>query len=135
MKISTRGRYAVRVMLDIAENHGSHVPMKDVAARQQLSLKYVESILPALVRAGLVCGVSGKGGGYTLSRPPEEITLRDVLLAAEGDLAPVACLSCGAKPCPRAGICKTLPVWKKLYATMDGFFSSVRLSDMLGSSD
>lgn len=128
--ISTRGRYAVRVMLDLAE-HGDFTPMKEVAARQELSLKYVERILPALVKAGFIEGVPGSKGGYRLVRPPESYTVGEILRATEGNLAPVACLSCGAQPCPRADKCKTLPMWKKFYAITDEFFDGITLSDLL----
>ena len=103
MMISTRGRYALRVMVDLAINSdGSYVAMKEVAERQQVSLKYLERILPLLVEKKLVEGVRGKGGGYRLTREPDEYTVGEILRAAEGDLAPVACLENGARPCPRA---------------------------------
>ena len=101
MMISTRGRYALRVMVDLAINSdGSYVAMKEVAERQQVSLKYLERILPLLVEKKLVEGVRGKGGGYRLTREPDEYTVGEILRAAEGDLAPVACLENGARPCP-----------------------------------
>ena len=114
--ISTRGRYALRVMIDLAEHYGSgFVPMKEVAQRQEISLKYVERIMPLLTRAELVEGLAGKGGGYRLCRPPEQYSAGEILRAAEGDLAPVSCLGGGAKPCPRAAVCRTLPMWEKYY--------------------
>lgn len=98
MLISTRGRYAIRVMLDLAENYdGSYTPMKVVANRQELSLKYIERIMPDLTKSKFVEGVHGKGGGYRLTRDPAEYKIGDILRLAEGELAPVACLECDAK--------------------------------------
>ena len=134
MMISTRGRYALRVMLDLAENgQNGYVPMKEVAQRQELSLKYIERIMPALVKEGLVEGVHGKGGGYRLVKRPEEYTVGDILRISEGDLSPVSCLVSGAPPCNRAESCKTLPMWKKLYGMVNGFFDSITLKDLLES--
>ena len=111
--ISTRGRYAVRILLDLAEHaDGALIPMKEVAARQGISLKYIERIMPALRNSGLIESTHGIGGGYRLAKPPETVTLWEILSLAEGDLAPVACLETGAEPCGRAPICKTLPVWQ-----------------------
>lgn len=99
--ISTRGRYALRVLVDLAEHGGgSYLPMKEVANRQEISLKYLERIVPLLTREHLLEGQSGKGGGYRLGRPAEEIRVGDVLRLTEGDLAPVSCLSCGPRPVP-----------------------------------
>ncbi len=132
MMISSRGRYALRVMIDLAENReNGYVPMKDVAKRQDISLKYIERIIPNLVRAGLVKGVRGKGGGYRLVRTPEEYTVGEVLRLVEGDFAPVACLGREAKPCERAGYCKALPMWAKLQTTVNDFFDGVTLIDLL----
>ncbi|MBR3007187.1 MAG: Rrf2 family transcriptional regulator, partial [Stomatobaculum sp.] len=103
--ISTRGRYAIRVMLDLAENDsGAFIPLKDVAARQNISKKYLEIIVKDMVAGGLLTGASGKGGGYKLCRKPEEYPLGEILEAAEGPMVAVACLSEGAAPCPRAAI-------------------------------
>lgn len=130
--ISTRGRYALRVMIDLAEHRGNgYVPMKEVAERQGISLKYIERIMSELVKAGLVSGVQGKGGGYRLEREPEEYSAGEILRLAEGGLEPVACLKCGSDPCPRAGKCKTLPMWKKYSETINGFFDGIRLSDFI----
>ncbi len=132
MMISTRGRYALRVMLDLAQNgQNEYIPMKEVAERQELSLKYIERIMPSLVKEGLVEGVHGKGGGYRLAKKPEQYTVGDILRISEGDLSPVSCLECGAEPCSRAENCKTLPMWKKLYETVNGFFNSITLKDLL----
>ena len=103
MMISSRGRYCLRVMADLAEHRDDgYIPMKDVAARQEISLKYLEKILPVLVKNGIIEGLQGKTGGYRLTRTPEEYTLGEILRLTEGTLAPVACLDCGTAPCDRA---------------------------------
>ncbi len=104
--ISTKGRYSIRILLDLAEHrNGSYIPMKDVAARQNISLKYIERLMPALKAAGLVDSVHGIGGGYRLTREPDQYTLWEILRLAEGNLAPVACLQSGAAPlCPGCGL-------------------------------
>lgn len=130
--ISTRGRYALRVMIDLAEHGGGDfVPMKEVAARQEISLKYIERIMPLLTKENLVEGQHGKGGGYRLCRPPEDYPVGEILRATEGGLAPVACLECGAKPCPRAAECRTLPMWKKYYAMTNEFFDGISIADLM----
>lgn len=130
--ISTRGRYAVRILLDLAEHaDGALIPMKEVAARQGISLKYIERIMPALRNSGLIESTHGIGGGYRLAKPPETVTLWEILSLAEGDLAPVACLETGAEPCDRAPICKTLPVWQGYYALTKDYFSNLTLADLL----
>ena len=127
--ISTRGRYALRVMIDLAEHRDEgYIPMKDVVARQGISKKYMEQIMPSLVRNGFV---HGKGGGYKLTRSPSEYTAGEILRAAEGDLAPVACLSCNAEECPRKKDCKTLPLWEKFNDMTNEYFDSVTLESML----
>ncbi len=130
--ISTKGRYSIRIMLDIAEHSdGEFVPMKEVAKRQGLSLKYVERIAPILKDSGLVTGMHGKGGGYRLTREPDQYTLWEILTATEGDLAPVSCLKSGAENCSRAPECKTLPVWKNYYVMTKGYFSGITLADLM----
>ena len=132
MMISTRGRYALRVLADLAEHRSEgFVPMKDVAARQEISLKYMEKILPVLTKNHIVDGIQGKGGGYRLSREPGEYTLGEILRLTEGSLAPVACLECGAKTCPRAASCPTLPVWSELDKRISGYLDSVTLADLV----
>ena len=132
MMISTRGRYALRVMIDLAEHgNASYIPMKEVAERQGISLKYLERILPALSKNGLVEGVQGKGGGYRLSRTPEEYTVWEVLLLTEGDLAPVSCLECGAEPCERSEACRTHPVWTGFYNLTQEYFSGITIADLM----
>lgn len=135
MMISTRGRYALRVLLDLAEGYaGGYIPMKDVANRQGLSLKYIEKILPALSKNGLVEGVHGKGGGYRLTKPPADYRVGDILRLAEGDLAPVACLECGAAPCERAETCKTLPMWRAFHTLANEYFDGITLADLMGTN-
>ena len=130
--ISTRGRYALRVMIDLAEHGGGDfVPMKEVAARQEISLKYIERIMPLLTKENLVEGQHGKGGGYRLCRPPEDYSVGEILRITEGELAPVACLERGAKPCPRAAECRTLPMWKKYYAMTNEFFDGISIVDLM----
>ena len=114
--ISTKGRYALRVMADLAQHSGQgHIPMREVALRQGISLKYIERIMPALSREGLVDGIHGKGGGYRLSREPKDYTVGEILRLTEGELAPVACLREGAAPCPRKEECRTLSMWTRFY--------------------
>ena len=132
MMISTRGRYALRVMVDLAEHtDGSFIAMKEVAERQQISLKYLERILPLLVEKKLVEGMRGKGGGYRLTKDPEAYSLRELLMAAEGDLAPVACLTHGAAPCPREAECRTVPIWRELDELVNRYLDSKTLADLM----
>jgi len=132
MKISTRGRYALRVMIDIAE-HGSdsYIPLKDIVARQSISQKYLEGIMTDLVKAGLIDGLHGKGGGYKLNRAPDMYTIGDILRVAEGDLAPISCLEKNAPVCERAGECRTLPMWEKFYNLINEYFDGIKLSDLM----
>ena len=130
--ISTRGRYALRVIIDLAENSkDGYVPMREVAERQALSLKYLERILPQLVADNLVVGVHGKGGGYRLSRDPKEISVAEVLKVSEGDIAPVACLEEGAAVCDHIEDCRTLPVWKGLNDRINEYLESVKIADLM----
>lgn len=134
--ISTRGRYALRVMVDLAEHAGDgYIPMKEVAARQGISLKYLEQIMPALSKNGLVEGVHGKGGGYRLTRSPGECTVGEILRITEGDLAPVACLACDAEPCGRADECKTLSMWRGYQNLTNEYFDGVTLSSLAGDGN
>ncbi|MGX8704068.1 MAG: RrF2 family transcriptional regulator, partial [bacterium] len=112
--ISTRGRYAIRIMIDLAKNeNGSYIPLKEIAERQQISKKYLEIIVKEMVSGGLLVGASGKGGGYKLLRKPEEYSVGEVIELMEGSLSPVACLAADAQPCPRAAACETLPLWEE----------------------
>ena len=131
--ISTRGRYALRVMIDLAEQgEEAYTPLKEVAERQRISKKYIEAIMTSLSKAGLVDAVHGKGGGYKLNRRPCEYTLGEILRVTERDLAPVACLEHGAAPCEYAGNCKTLPVWDKLNLMINEYLDGVTLEDLVG---
>lgn len=132
MMISTKGRYALRVLIDLAEHYsGDYIPMKDVAKRQELSLKYLERIVPVLTRNNLVEGVHGKGGGYRLTKRPEDYNVGDILRLTEGDLSPVACLEGGAAPCGRAAECRTLPMWREFYKVVNDYFDGISLSDLM----
>lgn len=132
MMISTRGRYALRVMIDLAEHADSgYIPMKDVAQRQGLSLKYLERIMPILTQNKLVEAQHGKGGGYRLTREPTDYTVADIVKLTEGDLAPVACLAEGAAPCVRRAECRTIAMWEELHALIHDFFSGKTLADLM----
>ena len=134
MMISTRGRYALRVLIDLAEhNDGNYIPMKDVAMRQNLPLKYLERILPVLTKNKLIVGLHGKGGGYRLSRLPDEYTVGEILRLTEGNLAPVACLEHGVEPCERAAECRTLTMWKKFYEMTNEYFDSITIADLMNT--
>lgn len=130
--ISTRGRYALRVMLDLAEHRGEgYIPMKSVAERQGISLKYIERIMPALSKNKLVEGIHGKGGGYRLLRNAEDYTVGEILRLTEGSLAPVACLEDESVPCARAGECKTLSMWKKFHELSNEYFDGITLAELV----
>ena len=130
--VSTRGRYALRVMVDMAENMSrGYVAMKEIAARQEISLKYLEKILPDLVEAGFVEGLHGRNGGYRLTRKPEDYTVGEILRAAEGDLAPVACLCGDAPVCERSADCRTRPLWEGLNARISEYLDGIKLSELM----
>lgn len=132
MLISTRGRYALRVMVDLAEHgSGGFIPLKDVAERQGISLKYLERILPVLTKNTFIEGVHGKGGGYRLTRKPEDYRVGEILRLTEGDLAPVACLECDAQPCARTSECRTLPMWEKFHTLMNDYFDGITIADLM----
>ena len=132
MKISTKGRYALRMMVDLAEHqNGEYIPLRETAERQDISQKYLESIMTALSKAGLVDGAHGKGGGYKLSRAPEEYKVGEILRLTEGSLAPVACLENGAGPCSRAAQCRTLPMWTELDRLISGYLDGVTVADLM----
>ena len=132
MKISTRGRYALRVMIDLAEhNSENYIPLKDIVARQDISQKYLEGIMTDLSKTDLLEGVHGKGGGYRLSRAPENYTVGEILRLTEGDLAPIACLEKCAPPCERAAGCRTLPMWRNFYVLINQYFDGITLADLL----
>ncbi len=131
--ITTKGRYAIRVMLDLAENESDKfIPLKDIAARQNISKKYLEIIVKDLVNAKLIVGVSGKGGGYKLCRTPDEYTIGEILELMEGTLSPVACLAEDENDCPRKAECETLPLWEEYDKLIHDFFYGKKLSDICG---
>ena len=131
MIVSTRGRYALRVMVDLAEHADEgYVPLKEISERQEISLKYLESITSSLSKAGVVTGVSGKGGGYALAVNPSVCTAKSVLLATGEKLSSVACLASDTNDCPRAAKCKTLLMWKKLNGVIDDFFENITIEDL-----
>ena len=131
MMISTRGRYALRVMIDLAEqNTEAYIPLKEIAARQEISEKYLESILKLLVKGNILTGLRGKGGGYRLNRAPEEYTVTSILELTEETLSPVSCLSERTALCSRAEICKTLDLWKGLDQLVRDYFDHITLADL-----
>ena len=132
MRISTKGRYALRLMLDLAEHQGDGcVSLKDVAQRQDISKKYLEQIVPTLSRAGFLLTNRGYQGGYRLARRPEDYTARDILRLTEGSLAPVACLDCEVNTCPRSANCPTLPLWQGLDRVIEDYLAGVTLQDLI----
>lgn len=132
MLISTRGRYALRVLIDLAEHKSDgYIPMKDVAEKQGISLKYLERIIPVLSKNGIIEGVQGKGGGYRLVKEPHECKIGDILRLTEGDLAPVACLEKNAVPCSKANKCQTYPLWTEFYELVNNFFDGKTLADLI----
>lgn len=131
MLISTKGRYALRVMVDLAEhNTGEYIPLKEIAKRQEISEKYLESIIAALAKAEYVTGLRGKGGGYKLTRGPEQYTAGGILKITEGSLAPVSCLETSPNCCEKAGECKTLPVWTGLFKLIDDYLEGITLDEL-----
>ncbi len=130
--ISTKGRYSLRILLDLAQHrNGSFIPMKDVAKRQGISLKYIERLLPALKEGGLIDSLHGKGGGYKLTREPDQYNLWEILSLAEGDLAPVECLREDGEQCQRAAQCQTLSVWTGYYRITKEYFTGITLADLI----
>lgn len=136
MKISTRGRYALRLMIDLAiHNNGEYIPLKVIGDRQGISVKYLEQIINTLVRAGFVKGVRGSKGGYRLSGSPEDYTAGMILRLTEGKLAPVACLEESENTCPRCADCLTLPLWQRLDDAINDVVDSVTLADIIGGCE
>ena len=132
MLISTKGRYALRILVDMAENRTEgYIPLKEIAERQDISEKYLESIVKELVKSGVITGLRGKGGGYRLRREPEQINLGQILLCMEGSLSPVACLEEGAEPCPRSARCRTLEFWKGLDEVIRRYTAGFTLADLM----
>lgn len=136
MLVSTKGRYALRVMLELAQSQpDAYMPLPLIAQRQDISEKYLESIIAILSKAGLVEGLRGKGGGYRLTRSSANYSVGEILRLTEGSLAPVTCLEGAENPCPRAGECTTLPMWQKLDDLINTYLDSVSLSDLLSQTD
>lgn len=132
MIVSTKGRYALRVMIDLAEQHTQdRTPLKEIAERQNISQKYIEAIMTLLSKNGFVEAVHGKGGGYKLNKKPEEYRVGDILRLTEGSLSPVACLEKGAAECPRKSECRTLPLWTRLDDLVENYLDSVTLADLM----
>ena len=136
MRISTKGRYALRLMLDLGTNcSGDPIRLKDVARRQGISEKYLEQIISVLNKAGFVRSIRGPQGGYVLSKRPEEYTVGMILRLTEGSLAPVACLEADAKPCAMSPHCRTLPMWNRLNHVINEFFDSYTIADLMQTED
>lgn len=136
MLISTKGRYALRILIDMAEHQSdSYIPLKDVAARQEISEKYLETIVKLLVKDGILVGLRGKGGGYRLKKAPGQITVGHILCLTEDSLAPVSCLQANAVACERAAACRTLPMWKGLYDLINEYLNKYTLEDLVQSGD
>lgn len=135
MLISTKGRYALRVMVDIAENCGDgYLSLKDIANRQEISMKYLEMIIGSLAKEKLLLSRRGKTGGYTLSKPAEDYTVYEILEAAEGGIAPIACPSLEGEMCERADSCTTFPLWNKLNTVIEDYLKSVSLKDLVNGT-
>ena len=131
MMISTKGRYALRVMLDLADhNTGEYIPLKDIAHRQEISVKYLENILASLSRVNLVDAARGKGGGYRLAKTPADYSAGEIIRLAEGSLASVSCLKGEKKGCEKAGHCRALPLWQGLDQMIDQYLDSYSLADL-----
>ena len=136
MLVSTKGRYALRIMLDLAQNSaGEYVVLMDVANRQDISEKYLESIVRLLVQDGLLKGLRGKGGGYRLVKKPEDMPIYPILALMEGTLAPVACLEEGHRLCPRMASCRTLPMWQGLDRVIRDYLDGFTLADLMYRED
>lgn len=132
MKISTRGRYSLRLMLDLAKHYGEgYIALKDVADRQNISKKYLEQIIPFLNRGGLLLSNKGHMGGYKLSRTPDKITVKEILLCAEGSLSPVSCMDNNPNICEKCDTCPTLPVYRGLYDVVMKYLDGITLKNVM----
>lgn len=132
MKISTKGRYALRIMIDLARHdEGSYIRLKDIAERQNITLKYMEQIMPLLTKAGYVRSYRGNNGGYMLARKPEEYTVGDILRTTEGSMAPIACIEDRPNRCPRCEECTTLPFWEGLWKVINEYTDRYTLADLM----
>lgn len=136
MKVSTKGRYAVRLMLDIAQySNGENVSIKDVAQRQNISIKYLEQIVNMLSKAGYLRSQRGSQGGYKMTKPAKEYTVGDILRVTEGDMAPVSCLEDEVNQCPRVGVCPTIKLWAGLYKTVQEYLDSITIADLVKENE
>ena len=134
MLVSTKGRYALRVMVDLAEHQAQgRIPLKEIAERQDISEKYLENILSILVRNGVLSGVRGKGGGYCLTKSPDQFTVGQILRLTEGSLAPVACLAGEQKGCERSAECPTIGMWIELDDLIENYLDSITIADLMES--
>ena len=134
MLISTKGRYALRVMIDLAEHQtDGYLPLKEVAQRQGISEKYLETIIKLLVKANVLSGLRGKGGGYKLTKAPEQYTVGSILRLTEDSLAPVSCLEPGAAACPKASECRTLNMWQGLDKVINEYLDNYTIADLMKS--
>ena len=133
--ISTKGRYALRVMIDLAtQASDDYIPLKEIAERQEISEKYLQQIVKLLVEHHMLIGISGKGGGYKLTRRPEDYPVGEILEIMEGTLAVVACLASETSPCERRSQCNTLPMWKKFDQIVHNFFFHISIADMVNGT-
>ena len=136
MMISTKGRYALRFLVDLAEHQGDRfVPLKEVSIRQEISEKYLEIVVKELVKGGLLAAMRGRGGGYRLNCAPEEYSIKAVLELMEGPLTPVACLEAGQDACPRSNGCRTLPLWQGLDNVISDYLAQFTLADLCGKTE
>ncbi len=136
MKISTKGRYAIRVMIDLAEhNTGEYIPLMDIAKRQEISEKYLESIVVVLSRNDFVQSLRGKGGGYRLIKDPSKYAVGSILRVTEGSFAPVSCLEKQPNRCERASYCKTLHMWEGLQKVVEDYFDGITIQDLLDQAE
>ena len=132
MMVSTKGRYALRVMIDLAENgDGNYMPMKEIVERQNISLKYIERILPVLAKNELIEGQHGRGGGYRLCRQPNEYTVGEILRLTDGDIIPVSCLECEGAYCEKSAECRTVSMWKQAAVLMNDYFDGITIADLM----
>lgn len=136
MLISTKGRYALRVLIDMAEHEtDGYVPLKEIAQRQEISEKYMETIVKILVNNGILVGLRGKGGGYRLSKSPDQFTVYNILRLTEGSLSPVACLEDGAAPCAKIATCRTFNLWNGLDKVIREYLENYTIADLMKSGD
>ena len=136
MMVSTRGRYALRVLVDLAEHQSDgYITLKEIAGRQEISEKYLETIVKDLVKLHVLEGVRGKGGGYRLDKEPKEINVLEILRVMEGTLSPVACLAPDSKPCSRSADCRTLPLWQGLDQVVSDYLGKFTIQDLVRQTE